>query len=122
MRSLATICAATAAMTIASQGCSRLCNSEELSRVASVDRQLEAVVVRRNCGAATAERTAVVIVPRGDGVSGTRAGDVFRVKGVFSVTADWSGDTLVVAHGPGVPIEQSAQRSRGRPIKMVLRP
>ena len=122
-KSTATRCSLTLAtfLALGTSGCSKLCQSDELQRVPSVDGASDAVVLRRNCGAATAERTAVVVVPRGGSLPSTRFGDAFRVKGNFTIEVAWAADTLVITHGPGVPIEEAVDHTQGRPIRLVLR-
>jgi hypothetical protein len=100
--------------------CDRLCSSEEVTRLTSPDGAVDAVVLTRNCGAATAERTAVVLVRSGDELPATRVADSFRLRGTFPLELEWDGDTLTIVHGPGVPIEEGPTNRRGMSVRAVV--
>lgn len=102
-------------------GCSRLCETETLQRLTSPDGQLDAVVFTRNCGATTDYETAVALRGPGDGPPSTRRNDVFRVRGYAPPEVEWSGDTLVIMHGPGARIEAQRGSSHGKTIRIALR-
>lgn len=100
-------------------GCDRLCLSEEVSRSTSPDGRTDAIVVIRNCGAATGERTAVVLVGRGQAPPSTRFFDAYRTRGIFPPGLEWRGDTLMISQPLGAPVEQAPKDRRGVRVRLV---
>ena len=96
-------------------GCGRLdpCENKVLSRVASPDGEMEAIVFVRDCGATTAYSTQVSVVRKGTAFlttatewSSTEGGNVLVVSGgdwrsPATVDVAWAGkQQLVVQHEP----------------------
>ena len=97
------------------------CVPTEIDRQTSPDGEYDAVVVRRECGAMTAERTAVALIDAGSSAPGDTSDDVFRTKGTFDVSIAWAGDTLVVTHGVGLPVEEMREQGLARPVRFETR-